>query len=352
MIQIGSHTIAGKALLAPMAGVSDQPFRNLCRQFGAALACSEMLTSNIDLWHTKKSACRLPGNGEQGLNVVQIAGTEPAQLAAAARRCEQLGADIIDINMGCPAKKVCKKQAGSALMQNETLVAAILEAVVAAVAIPVTLKIRTGWDKHLRNGPAIAALAEDLGVQAVAVHGRTRACRFEGNAEYDTIARVAQRVSIPVFANGDITSPEQAKRVLAYTGAAGVMIGRGAFGRPWLFAEINRHLGGGASVEGELQLATIIRRHLTAMHRYYGEQSGVRVARKHLNWYLKQIPASQHSALVTQSTTNTWQHQFNQLETAAQQLAFIDARQYAMNHPVIQGIALKERRPNVRNQAA
>ncbi|MBQ0799069.1 MAG: tRNA dihydrouridine synthase DusB [Porticoccaceae bacterium] len=356
MIRIGPHTIPGKALLAPMAGVTDLPFRTLCRQFGAGLACSEMLTSDIHLWHTDKSSRRLPSDAEDGLKVVQIAGTEPDQLAAAAVLCEQLGADIIDINMGCPAKKVCKKLAGSALMKDQALVAEILTTVVGAVKIPVTLKIRTGWDVEHRNGPDIAVIAEDAGIQALSVHGRTRSCRFLGAAEYDTIAEIVQRVAIPVIANGDIASSLQAEQVLTYTGAAGVMIGRGALGKPWLFAEINQHLNRKLSRElnqelnPQLDLATLIQQHLSAMHTFYGERAGVRIARKHMAWYLKNMPVSQ----VSTSTAETWRGRFNGLETAALQLGFIDTHIAhtlptlhggALNHPLVQ-----ERTSNHRNQ--
>lgn len=340
MIRIGSHIIPGKVLLAPMAGITDLPFRTLCRQFGAGLACSEMLTSDVELWHTDKSSRRLPSDSEDGFKVVQIAGTEPEQLAAAAALCEQLGADIIDINMGCPAKKVCKKLAGSALMQNEILVADILQAVVSAVNIPVTLKIRTGWDTQHRNGPSIAMIAEEAGIQALAVHGRTRACRFVGDAEYDTIAEIVQRVNIPVLANGDITTPLKAERVLAYTGAAGIMIGRGAFGKPWLFAEINRHLGTNSGLDSsadKTSLAALIDTHLDAMHRHYGERAGVRIARKHMAWYLQGIPESR----LPVSVAEAWRNQFNGLETAIAQRGFVAAHQDILNYPVLQNNAIK-----------
>ena len=335
MIRIGHHIIPGKVLLAPMAGITDLPFRTLCRQFGAGLACSEMLTSEVELWHTSKSSRRLPSDNETGLKVVQIAGTEPEQLAAAAALCEQLGADIIDINMGCPAKKVCKKLAGSALMQNEILVADILQAVVKAVNIPVTLKIRTGWNMDNRNGLSIAMIAENAGIQALAVHGRTRACRFAGEAEYDTIAEIVRGVDIPVFANGDISTPAQAEQVLAYTGAAGVMIGRGAFGKPWLFAEMNQHLNSEAYLSSEVRnvsLATLMHWHLSAMHDHYGERMGVRIARKHMAWYLRQVSAARLSAAEIEKERG----RFNGLETAHEQLEFIDAHQDAFDVPVVQ----------------
>jgi len=294
--QIGPHTIRGRCVLAPMAGLSDQVFRNICRDFGAALAVSEMNTADTALWTSRKSMPRLNLSGDNGLRVLQIAGSEPAQLAIAAKAAEQLGADIVDINMGCPAKKVCKKLAGSALLQDETLVGVILQAVTAATDLPVTLKIRTGWNPDNRNGVRIAQIAEAAGIKSLAVHGRTRACRFTGFAEYDTIRAIKSSVSIPVIANGDICSAENARHVLNYTGADAVMIGRAALGRPWIFAEINRSLDGTKSVEQKLTspLAAedrrdIILSHLEALYRLYGKDRGVRVGRKHLSWYCKYL---------------------------------------------------------------
>jgi len=234
MIAIGHYVLSSPVVLAPMAGVTDRPFRQLCRHFGAGLAVSEMVTSDMALWPTRKSQLRMEHDGEDTPISVQIAGSDPAAMAAAAQRNVDGGAHIIDINMGCPAKKVCKRAAGSALLRDELLVEAILEAVVRAVDVPVTLKIRTGWSTEERNGERIARIAEASGIQLLAVHGRTRACRFEGVVEYDTIAAIKAAVKIPVLANGDIDSPEKAAAVLAYTGADGVMIGRAAQGRPWL----------------------------------------------------------------------------------------------------------------------
>lgn len=296
LIRIGSFTIQQTAVLAPMAGVADPPFRGLCRQLGAGLAAGEMVTAETRLWHTAKSRQRLPDFAQAEPRIVQIAGAEPAQLAEAARRSVALGAQIIDINMGCPAKKVCQRAAGSALLADEPLVARILTAVVRAVEVPVTLKIRTGPHPQQRNGPTIARIAEDAGVQGLAVHGRTRACRFRGSAEYDTIADIVQRVDIPVFANGDIRSPEMAKRVLDHTGAAGVMIGRGAQGRPWLFREINHFLATGQQLPEPVpsEIHAIILQHLAALHSYYrdGDSAtlgGVGFARKHMTWYLDHL---------------------------------------------------------------
>jgi tRNA-dihydrouridine synthase B len=298
LIQIGSFTIQQAAVLAPIAGVTDLPFRRLCKQLGAGLSASEMVTAEAGLWHTAKSRRRLPDLTEAEPRITQIAGAEPAQLAQAARQSVALGAQIIDINMGCPAKKVCQRAAGSALLADEPLVARILATVVKAVDVPVTLKIRTGTYPQQRNGATIARIAEDAGVQALAVHGRTRACRFLGSAEYDTIAAIVERVDIPVFANGDITSPEMARRVLDQTGAAGVMIGRGAQGRPWLFREINHFLATGQRLAEPSpgETLAIIRNHLAALHRYYGDgdrdgtnPAGIGFARKHMAWYLNRL---------------------------------------------------------------
>lgn len=290
MIKIGPYSLPSVAVLAPMAGTTDLPFRQLCREFGAGLAVAEMVISDRQLWHTRKSHLRL-ARAEGDLNAVQIAGADPGMMADAARGCASLGADIIDINMGCPAKKVCKKAAGSALLQEPQLVERILRAVVAAVEVPVTLKIRTGASPDQRNGVEIAQLAEDCGIASLAVHGRTRACRFKGTAEYDTIAAIKHAVSIPVLANGDIDSPQKAARVLRQTGADGVMIGRGAQGRPWLFREINEYLATG-EVTTRVSLDEVehtLLRHLSELHQFYGEYQGLRIARKHCAWYLQHL---------------------------------------------------------------
>jgi tRNA-dihydrouridine synthase B len=273
-----------------MVGVTDAPFRRICRRFGAGLTTSEMTTADIRLWQTAMSRRRLDIDLDAAPVAVQIAGSDPEQMATAARACVERGAQIIDINMGCPAKNVCRKLAGSALLQDETLVAKILEAVVAAVTVPVTLKMRTGWEPAHRNGPQVARIAEASGIQAIAVHGRTRACRFKGDAEYDTIARIKREVSIPVFANGDITTLEKSLEVLRLTGADGLMIGRGAQGRPWIFRELlayhdNRKI---APLEKN-ELRDTMLDHLKDLHQFYGDRLGVRVARKHLTWYSKQL---------------------------------------------------------------
>lgn len=291
-MRIGPYAIQPKVVLAPMAGVTDKPFRLLCKRLGAGLAVSEMTTSDPRFWNTRKSVHRMDHAGEPDPVSVQIAGTEPAVMAEAARHNAAHGAHIIDINMGCPAKKVCSAWAGSALMRDELLVARILEAVVAAVDVPVTLKIRTGWDADHRNAPAIARIAEESGVAALAIHGRTREQHYAGQAEYDTIAAIKARVSIPVIANGDIDSPEKARAVLDHTGADAVMVGRAAQGRPWIFGAIAHYLATGEHLPepGPAKVRDILLGHLEALHAFYGEQAGVRIARKHLGWYAKDRP--------------------------------------------------------------
>ncbi len=291
MMHIGHIPIESPALLAPMAGTTDLPFRRLARRYGAGLAATEMTTADTTLWRSEKSRYRLRLEDDPWPRTVQIAGSDPAAMAAAARAAVDAGADIVDINMGCPAKKVCRKLAGSALLKDETQVAAILTSVVDAVSVPVTLKTRTGWDPDNRNGVRIARLAEDCGIQALAIHGRTRACRFAGQAEYETIAQIVAAVSIPVVANGDIDGPEKALEVLRLTGAAAVMIGRAAQGRPWIFREVVGLLANGtpvAPLDGT-ERRDIIIAHLEDMHRFYGEERGVRVARKHLSWYCRYL---------------------------------------------------------------
>ncbi|WP_417659008.1 tRNA dihydrouridine synthase DusB [Pseudidiomarina sp.] len=294
-MRIGPYHLENPVILAPMAGVTDLPFRRLCRELGAGLTVSEMLSSNPLVWDTKKSRDRMEHADEPGIRAVQIAGSEPELMAAAAVHNVENGAQIIDINMGCPAKKVNKKLAGSALLQYPELVAEILTAVVAAVEVPVTLKIRTGWDPEHRNGIEIAKLAERLGIQSLAVHGRTRACMYKGDAEYDTIRAIKAAVRIPVVANGDITSPQKAKQVLEYTGADAIMIGRGAQGNPWLFREIAHYLATGEQLPAPSadEVRTVVLRHVHNLHQHYGEFTGIRIARKHVGWYLQQQqPAS------------------------------------------------------------
>ncbi|MEQ6890117.1 tRNA dihydrouridine synthase DusB [Halomonas sp. CS7] len=286
--RIGRHTLPNRVVLAPMAGVTDRPFRALCRRLGAGLVVGEMVTSDPTLWHTRKSRLRMDHRGEPGPRSVQIAGGDAEMLAEAARLNAAMGAEIIDINMGCPAKKVCNKAAGSALLRDEALVAEIVQAVVAAVEVPVTLKIRTGWCAESNNGVRVARIAEDAGIQALAVHGRHRQQRYAGTAEYDTIAAIKAAVNIPVFANGDIDGPEKAHRILDYTGADAVMVGRGAQGNPWIFREIDHYLRHGEPLAPpqDEERAAVLRDHLEALHDFYGDHMGVRIARKHLGWYL------------------------------------------------------------------
>lgn len=297
-----------------MAGVTDQPFRQLCRQLGAGLVVSEMVTSDSSLWNSRKSQTRLTHSGEVEPRSIQIAGGDPEMMATAARLNVERGAQIIDINMGCPAKKVCKRAAGSALLKDEPLVRDILTAVTSAVDVPVTLKIRTGWSQDQRNGVTIAKMAEDAGIAALAVHGRTRACGYQGNAEYDTIAAIVDAVSIPVFANGDIDTPIKARQVLDYTGAAAVMIGRAAQGRPWIFREINHFLATGEHMPPPpvSEIRDILCAHLNELHRFYGDFMGPRIARKHVGWYLKTLAGSE-----------AFYKAFNQIDNAQEQRASI-----------------------------
>lgn len=313
-MHIGPYQLSNQLIVAPMAGVTDQAFRNLCLRYGAALAVSEMLSSNPEVWDSDKSRARMMHSGEEGIRSVQIAGADPDLMANAAQFNVEQGAHIIDINMGCPAKKVNKKLAGSALMQSPELVKEILQAVVSAVDVPVTLKIRTGWDVDNRNGIHIAQIAQDCGIVSLAVHGRTRQCMYKGNAEYDTIKAIKQNISIPVVANGDIDSPEKAKFVLEYTGADAVMIGRGAQGRPWIFKEIQHYLETGeklAPIEVSEQRDVMLE-HLDKLYQLYGEYKGVRFARKHIGWYLNQEEQREVRA------------DFNRLETAIQQRSLIE----------------------------
>ncbi|MEI2433436.1 tRNA dihydrouridine synthase DusB [Lysobacter yananisis] len=291
-MRIGPHSIAPRVILAPMAGVTDKPFRVLCKRLGAGLCVSEMTTSDPRFWTTAKSRHRMDHAGEPAPISVQIAGTVPRVMAEAARYNVDHGAQIVDINMGCPAKKVCNAWAGSALMREPELVAQILEAVVAAVDVPVTLKIRTGWDHDQRNAPLIARIAEQSGIAALAVHGRTRDQQYTGVAEYDTIAAIKAQLSIPVIANGDIDSPRKAAFVLAHTGCDAVMVGRAAQGRPWIFGEIAHFLEHGEerAPPALAQVREILLGHLEHLHAFYGEVSGVRIARKHLGWYAKDRP--------------------------------------------------------------
>ena len=298
-----------------MAGVTDRPFRQLCRRLGAGLVVSEMLSSNPRVWNTAKSMQRMDHSGESGIRSVQIAGADPDLMAEAAKFNVANGAQIIDINMGCPAKKVNKKLAGSALLQYPDLVESIVRSVVDAVSVPVTLKIRTGWDTDNRNGVEIARIAQENGIQSLAVHGRTRACMYKGFAEYDTIRSIKQAVSIPVVANGDITSPEKAREVLEYTEADALMIGRGAQGNPWIFREVSHYLNTGERLAPPslMEQHSVLKEHVTAVHAFYGAENGVRIARKHVGWYLMEHDKDRQFRKV-----------FNALESAEEQLQAID----------------------------
>jgi tRNA-dihydrouridine synthase B len=310
-MNIGSYHLPGNLIVAPMAGVTDRTFRQMCKALGAGMAVSEMTSSNAALWDTPKSRRRLDHHGEVEPISVQIAGADPQAMADAARHNVDHGAQIIDINMGCPAKKVCNVAAGSALLQNEPLVGRILDAVVGAVNVPVTLKIRTGWDRENRNALRVARIAEHAGIAALSIHGRTRACGFGGEAEYTTIAEVKSAVGIPIIANGDIDSPEKARHVLNSTGADAVMVGRAAQGRPWIFREIRHFLEYGEKLPapGPEEILGLIAAHLRDLYGLYGELQGVRIARKHVSWYTKKLPGGRLFLL-----------DFHRIEDASQQL--------------------------------
>ena len=315
-MHIGPHRLKNNLIVAPMAGVTDRPFRQLCKAMGAGMAVSEMVASNSLLRGSEKTRRRADHEGEVEPIAVQIAGADPQMLAEAARYNVDQGAQIVDINMGCPAKKVCNVMAGSALLKDEPLVGRILDAVVTAVGVPVTLKIRTGWDRDNRNALRVAKIAEGAGIAALAIHGRTRSCGFSGDAEYDTIAAVKSEIGIPVIANGDIATPEKVKRVLDYTGADAVMIGRAAQGRPWVFREIGHYLETGQPLPPPAveEIHRVLIAHLHELYDFYGEHTGVRVARKHISWYTRGLAGSA-----------AFRHAMNQLESSAGQLEAVDA---------------------------
>ncbi|MGB4335221.1 MAG: tRNA dihydrouridine synthase DusB [Chromatiaceae bacterium] len=315
-LRIGPITLANNLILAPMAGVTDRPFRELCRSLGAGLAVSEMVSADTSLWGHRKSLRRLDHRGETGPIAAQILGNEPALMAEAARINLDLGADIIDLNMGCPARKVCRKAAGSALLRDERLVGRILAAVVAAVPAPVTLKIRTGWSPEERNAPAIARIAWESGIAALAVHGRTRACGFVGQAEFETLRAIRRAVPIPLIANGDIDSPERARFVLDFTGADAIMIGRAAQGRPWIFREIAHHLATGTHLPSPSPdwIRTTLIAHLHALHRFYGDRAGPCIARKHVGWYTR-----------ARRDASGFRAEFNRVNTLQEQQILIEA---------------------------
>ena len=330
-MRIGPYILPNNLAVAPMAGVTDRPFRQLCKRLGAGYAVSEMVASNPQLRGTDKSRRRIDHAGEVAPIAVQIAGADPLQMADAARYNVDLGAQIIDINMGCPAKKVCNAAAGSALLANERLVEAILGAVVAAVAVPVTLKIRTGPNPALRNAPLIARIAQDAGVAALTVHGRTRACAFVGAVEYDTIAAVVRTVTIPVIANGDIATPEQARAVLLHTGADAIMIGRAAQGRPWIFREIAHFLatGGHLPAPTVAEARELIGAHLADHYDFYGEDAGVRIARKHLGWYTAALAGGAalrrevNAAVTVREQLGAVQRFFDRLQSQGDRLEYV-----------------------------
>jgi len=314
-MQIVPHSLRNNLFVAPMAGVTDRPFRQLCKTFGAGLAVSEMVASNSLLWGSEKTLRRANHDGEVEPISVQIAGADPRMMADAARYNVEQGAQIIDINMGCPAKKVCNTMAGSALLRDEPLVGRILEAVVDAVDVPVTLKFRTGWDTANKNALRVARIAEDSGIRLLSLHGRTRACGFSGHAEYDTIRDVKRATGLPIVANGDITTPEQARQVLEYTGADGLMIGRAAQGRPWIFREIEHYLATGELLPPPLvsEIHAVLVSHLQDLYGFYGRERGVKIARKHISWYTKGLAGSA-----------SFRHHMNQLATCEEQLAAVN----------------------------
>ena len=314
-MRIGPHELRNNLFVAPMAGVTDRPFRQLCKRFGAGMAVSEMVASNSLLWGSDKTRRRANHEGEVDPISVQIAGADPQMMADAARYNVGEGAQIIDINMGCPAKKICNVMAGSALLKDEPLVGRILEAVVKAVDVPVTLKFRTGWDQNNKNALTVARIAEQSGIQLLSIHGRTRACGYTGHAEYDTIAAVKRATRLPVVANGDITSPQKAKYVLDYTQADGIMIGRAAQGRPWIFREIEYYLKTGVHLPPPrvTEIHQVLIAHLHDLYAFYGTDTGVKIARKHISWYTKGLAGSA-----------SFRHAMNQLQSVEEQLAAVN----------------------------
>ncbi|WP_099035335.1 tRNA dihydrouridine synthase DusB [Lacimicrobium alkaliphilum] len=338
-MQIGPYRLENNLILAPMAGVTDRPFRQLCKSMGAGLVVSEMLSSNPAVWNSEKSRQRMDHQGESGIRSVQIAGSEPELMAQAAIHNVNNGAQVIDINMGCPAKKVNKKLAGSALLRQPQLVEKIVQAVVAAVSVPVTLKIRTGWDPDHRNGVDIARIAEANGIQSLAVHGRTRACMYKGEAEYDTISAIKQAVRIPVVANGDIRTPQKARQVLEQTGADAIMVGRGAQGRPWIFREIEHYLKTGELLPAPTlnEVRQIMLEHIGNVHQFYGEFMGARIARKHVGWYLAEHDKERQ-----------FRFAFNAIDNAAEQIDALNLYFDALTESAVNAGQL----PTITNQRA
>ncbi|HVK56714.1 MAG TPA: tRNA dihydrouridine synthase DusB [Burkholderiales bacterium] len=339
-MRVGPYQLKNNLIVAPMAGVTDRPFRQLCKQMGAGMAVSEMVASNSLLWGSEKTKRRANHEGEVDPISVQIAGADPKMMADAAKYNVDQGAQIIDINMGCPAKKICNVMAGSALLQNEPLVMAIVESVVNAVNVPVTLKIRTGWDKQHKNAIRVAKIAEEAGIKALAIHGRTRACGYTGNAEYETIAAVKAAINIPVIANGDITTPEQAKYVLGVTNADAVMIGRAAQGRPWIFREIEYYLMTGKHLPAPevAEIHRVLNHHLQDLYQFYGIETGVRIARKHISWYTKGLVGSA-----------AFRHHMNQLQTIEEQMRAVND---FFQQLAVEDIRLRYEPPQVEGMAA
>jgi len=329
-MKIGTYIFDSPVILAPMAGVTDRPFRNLCYKLGADLCVSEMVTSEKHLWNSRKTQLRLDHQGEYGIRSVQIAGTDPQKLAEAAQFNVENGAQIIDINMGCPAKKVCNVLAGSALLKNEPLVGEILTAVVNSVDVPVTLKIRTGWDEENKNALNIARIAEQSGIQALSVHGRTRADAYQGEAEYETIAEVKATVAIPVIANGDINSPQKAKEVYEFTQADGLMIGRAAQGNPWIFRQIKHYMAENSLLpqQDNQEISSVLTEHLQNLYDFYGELSGVRIARKHIGWYIKA------ASIKNRQGAELFRQRVNQVEDANTQLELV-TEFFNLQHPLL-----------------
>lgn len=323
-MRIGQYLLPNNLVLAPMAGVTDRPFRQLCRRLGAGMTVSEMVTSDVRLWNSPKSRRRMDHSGEPEPRIVQIAGGDPEMMAEAAKLNAEFGAEIIDINMGCPAKKVCNKAAGSALLRDEGLVREILDAVVGSVDLPVTLKIRTGWDRDNRNGIRVAQLAQDAGIKALAVHGRTRADLYKGEAEYDTIRAIVRAVDIPVMANGDVDSPQKAREILEFTGAAAIMVGRAAQGRPWIFREIGHYLATGETLPppDRSEVREILLEHLHELYAFYGEAVGVRVARKHIGWYCQSEDQSQDESEA--AAAREFRKRVMRVETTQEQASLVE----------------------------
>lgn len=315
-LSIGRLRIKNNVIAAPMAGISDKPFRSLCYTFGAGMVVSEMLSSNPDIWRKDQTLLRIDHTNDEGIKAVQIVGANATEMAITAKYCTEQGAQLIDINMGCPAKKINQTSAGSALLRYPELVSQILTSVVKAVDVPVTLKMRTGWDKEHKNYLVIAKIAEQSGISAITLHGRTRACLFTGEAEYDSIKAIKKAIRIPVIANGDIDSPQKAKQVLTYTGADAIMIGRAALGKPWIFSEIHHFFKTGELLPSKslTEVKSLVIEHVKALHHFYGEYKGLRIARKHVSWYIQEY-----------DNHHQFRRLFNAIEDSRHQLEALEA---------------------------